>query len=69
MGQEKNLRIGQIWRDVDPRTWRARCAHGKRLTEDCIHCLDAEQQAAEDGEGWPVGTLRDGIRALRGGGL
>jgi hypothetical protein len=38
------------------------CAHGKRLTEDCIHCLDLEQQAAEDGEGFPVGTLRDGFR-------
>jgi hypothetical protein len=35
------------------------CRHGKRLTEDCIHCFDIEEQAREDG--FPVGTLRDGI--------
>jgi hypothetical protein len=40
------------------------CPHGKRLTEDCIHCLDLEEQAREDVEGFPVGTLRDGITRL-----
>jgi hypothetical protein len=37
------------------------CPHGNRLTEDCIHCFDLEEQAREDGEGFPVGTLLDGI--------
>jgi hypothetical protein len=41
--------------------------HGKRMSEDCIHCLDLEQQARDDGEGFPVGTLRDGMRGFRGG--
>jgi hypothetical protein len=41
------------------------CLHGKRLTEDCIHCLDLEQQA--DDEGFPAGSMRDGMSGFREG--
>lgn len=41
------------------------CPHRKRLTEDCIHCLDLEEQ--EDDDGFPVGCMRDGMRGFRGG--
>jgi hypothetical protein len=60
MRQEQNLKVGQVCGTVQ-------CPHGKRLTEDCIHCLDLEEQVREDAEGFPVGTLRNGISAFRGG--
>jgi hypothetical protein len=53
-------------RDPEEAHWRCgtvQCPHDKRLTEDCIHCLDIKQQAREDGEGFPVGTLRAGIKS------
>jgi hypothetical protein len=41
-----------------------RCQHGTRLDlQDCMQCADA----AEVDEGFPVGTLRDGMRGFRGG--
>jgi hypothetical protein len=41
----------------------ALCPHGKRWTQECLRCDDA----AEIDEGFPVGSMRDGMRGFRGG--
>ena len=42
------------------------CEHGKRVSEDCIHCLDLEEQKRIDAEGWPS-EWAFGIKCFTGG--